>query len=100
MRNEQVSASYDVTRITFAVLFISSLIAASFWIFRPFLTSFIWANIIVVATWPLLVKLQAWLWNRRGFAVAAMTLVLLLVLVVPLTLAILTIIDSADKITA
>jgi predicted PurR-regulated permease PerM len=98
MRNENIPASSDITRITFAVLFIGVLIAASFWIFKPFLTSFIWATIIVVATWPLLLKLQGWLWNRRGLAVAAMTAILLLVLVVPLTLAIATIIDGADKI--
>jgi predicted PurR-regulated permease PerM len=99
MRNSNIPASYDITRITFAVLFIGALIAASFWVFKPFLTSFIWANIIVVATWPLLLKLQAWFGHRRGLAVAAMTVILLLVLVIPLTLAIATIIDSADKIT-
>ena len=57
MRNKEVPASYDITRITLAVLFIGMLIAASFWVFKPFLTSFIWATIIVVATWPLLLKL-------------------------------------------
>jgi len=99
MTNKNVSSSRDVTRITLAVLFIGALITASFWIFKPFLTSFIWATIIVVATWPVLLKLQAWLWRKRGFAVAAMSVILLLVLVIPLTLAISAIIDSADKIT-
>jgi len=99
MRNKNVPASYDVTRITLAVLFIGSLIAASFWVFKPFLTSFIWATIIVVATWPLVLKLQAWLWHKRGLAVAVMTVILLLVLVIPFSLAIVTIIDSADEIT-
>ena len=98
MTNNNVSASRDVTRITLAVLFIGALIAASFWVFKPFLTAFIWATIIVVATWPLLLKLQAMLWHRRGLAVAVMTVILLLVLVIPLSLAILTIIDSADEI--
>ena len=88
-----------MTRITLSVLFIGALIAASFWIFKPFLTAFIWATIIVVATWPLLMKLQNWFWKKRGLAVAAMTVILLLVLVIPLTLAISAIIDSADKIT-
>jgi predicted PurR-regulated permease PerM len=92
------SASRDITRVTLAVLFIGALIAASFWIFRPFLTSFIWATIIVVATWPLLLKLQSWLWHKRGLAVAVMTVILLLVLVIPLSLAIFSIIDSADEI--
>jgi predicted PurR-regulated permease PerM len=97
--NMNTSASRDITRVTLAVLFIGALIAASFWVFRPFLTSFIWATIIVIATWPLLLKLQSWLWQKRGLAVAVMTIILLLVLVIPLTLAISAIIDSADKIT-
>jgi len=89
----------DIAQVTLAVLFIGALIAASFWIFRPFLTSFIWATIIVVATWPLLLKLQGLFWGKRGLAVTAMTVLLLLVLVIPLTFAILAIIDSAEKIT-
>ena len=99
MTNKNVFASRDITRVTLAVLFIGALIAASFWVFKPFLTAFIWATIIVVATWPVLLKLQAWLWHRRGLAVSAMTVILLLVLVIPLTLAIFAIIDSADKMT-
>jgi predicted PurR-regulated permease PerM len=48
----------------------------------------------------LLLKLQAWLWHKRGLAVAAMTMILLLVLVIPFSLAIIAIIDSADEIVA
>lgn len=88
----------DVTRTMLAVLFIGTLIASSFWILRPFLTSLVWATIIVVATWPLLLKLQSWLWHKRGLAVAVMSVILLLVLVIPLSLAILSIIGSADEI--
>jgi predicted PurR-regulated permease PerM len=98
MKNKDAPASYDITRTTLAVLFIGSLIAASFWIFKPFLTSFIWATIIVVATWPLLLKLQTWLWNKRGLAVTVMTVILLLILIIPFSFAIVAIIDSADKI--
>lgn len=88
----------DITRTILAVLFISILIAVSFWILRPFLTSIVWAMIIVVATWPLLLKLQALLWGKRRFAVAVMTAVLLLAIVVPLILAIITIAGKADEI--
>jgi len=99
MRNKNVSASQDVTRTTLAVLFIGILIAASFWVMKPFLISLIWATIIVVATWPLLLNLQALLWHRRSLAVTVMTVILLLVLVIPLSLSIVTIINSADEIT-
>lgn len=88
----------DVTRTTLIVLFIGMFIAAVFWVIRPFLTSFIWATMIVVATWPLFLTLQVRLWGKRRLAVAVMTLVLLMALIVPLSLAVATIIGSADEI--
>jgi predicted PurR-regulated permease PerM len=90
----------DITRTTLAVLFIGILIAASFWILRPFLSAIVWATIIVIATWPLFLKLQQRLWGRRGLAVTFMTVVLLLVIVVPLMVAIIAIAGKADDITA
>lgn len=96
--NDRNTDSHDITRITFAVLFIGVQIAASFWVFRPFLSSFIWAAMIVIATWPLLLALQKWLWRKRWVAVAVMTVALLLVFIVPLSLAIPVIVDRADEI--
>jgi predicted PurR-regulated permease PerM len=90
--------SRDITRITLAVLFIGVLIAACFWIMRPFLLALIWASTIVVATWPIMLRLQAWLGGKRSLAVAGMTLALLLVFVVPFALAIATIMNHADQI--
>ncbi|HAM52632.1 MAG TPA: hypothetical protein DCP92_18750 [Nitrospiraceae bacterium] len=88
----------DVPHITLAVLFIGVLIASSFWILRPFLISIIWAFLIVVATWPILLKLQTRLSNRRGLAVAVMTAALLLIVFIPLTLAVLSILNNAEDI--
>ena len=96
--NTKIRNRIDVTRTTLAVLFISMLIFASFWLARPFLTPFIWATTIVVASWPLLLALQGRLWGKRRLAVAVMTVVLLLVLVVPLSFAVFTIVDKADEI--
>lgn len=96
----KISASSDVTRTTLSVLFISLFILASFWVVRPFITAFIWATTIVVATWPLLLGLQERLWGKRRLAVLVMTLVLLLVLLVPLSFAVFTIVDKADAIVA
>jgi len=96
----KIRAPFDVTRTTLAVLFISLLILASFWVVRPFITAFIWATTIVVATWPLLLVLQERLWGKRRLAVLVMTLLLLLVLLVPLSLAVVTIVDKADAIVA
>jgi predicted PurR-regulated permease PerM len=90
----------DVTHTTLAVIFIGMLIASSFWVLRPFLMSLLWASLIVIATWPALEKLQARLKGRRGLAVTIMTLAILLVVLIPLTLAVLTIIDHASDIAA
>jgi predicted PurR-regulated permease PerM len=88
----------DLTRTALAVLFIAILIGFSFWILRPFLGAIVWATMIVVATWPLMVAVQVRLWGKRALAVTLMTLALLLVLVVPLSLAIGTIVANADTI--
>jgi predicted PurR-regulated permease PerM len=88
----------ELTRTLLGAIFLAALIVASFWILRPFLAAAIWATMIVVATWPAMAWLQARLWRRRGLAVAAMTVILLLVFVVPLALAIGTIVSNADEI--
>ena len=88
----------DLTRTTLAILCILLLIAASLWVLRPFLAATIWAVMIVVATWPLLESLERRLGGRRALAVAGMTLMMLMSLIVPLWLAIGTIVDNAEQI--
>ena len=88
----------DLTRTTLAVLCILLLITASFWVLRPFLAATVWAVMVVVATWPLLKSLEQRFGGRRGLAVAAMTLAMLLLLVLPLGLAIGTIAEHADSV--
>jgi predicted PurR-regulated permease PerM len=88
----------DLTRTALAVLFIGVLIGFSFWILRPFLGAMVWATMIVVATWPVMVAVQARMWRKRALAVTVMTVALLLVLVVPFSLAIGTIVSNADRV--
>ena len=87
----------DLPRTTLAVLFLAALIGTSLWLLRPFLGPAIWATMVVVATWPLMLRVQRILWGRRGLAVTTMTLILLLLFVVPLTVAIGTIVGNADR---
>src|ERR1700682_978135 len=49
-------ASRDPARATLAVLFIAGLIVASFRVLQPFLLAAVWATMIVVATWPLMLR--------------------------------------------
>src|SRR5262245_17927682 len=88
----------ELTRIVLTVLFIGVLMAAAFWILRPFLGAIIWATMIVVATWGPMQTVQKWLGGRRWAAVSVMTLLLLLVLIVPLSAAIGTVVSNVEEI--
>lgn len=83
---------------TLGVMALAALIAAALWVLRPFIGPAIWAAMVVVATWGPMRRLQAWLGGRRGLATAVMTLVLLLLFVVPLVVAIVTIVGNAERI--
>ncbi|HJZ46287.1 MAG TPA: AI-2E family transporter YdiK [Roseiflexaceae bacterium] len=80
------AAMHDLTRVTLAVLAIAGLIAASIWVLRPFATAGIWSTMIVVSSWPLLLRAQKRFRGRRFPAVAVMVLVLILVIALPLAL--------------
>jgi predicted PurR-regulated permease PerM len=88
----------DLTRTVLAVLLMAILIGTSFWILRPFLLATIWAAMIVVATWPMMLKLQRRL-RSRALAVTIMSGAMVLLFVVPLVLAIQTLADNTDTIT-
>ena len=89
---------HDITRSLLTVLFLGGLLAASFWILRPFLGAMIWAVMIVVATWPLLLGLERIAGGRRWVAATVMSLALLLILVVPLSATVGTLVVNADAI--
>ncbi|CDM61197.1 UPF0118 inner membrane protein (plasmid) [Rhizobium favelukesii] len=87
----------DLTRITLAVLFIGSLLVASFWLMQPFLPAIVWAMTLVIATFPLMLWVQRHVGGSRGLATFIMTLVLLLVLIVPFWLAVSVIVTNIDE---
>jgi predicted PurR-regulated permease PerM len=88
----------DITHTTLSVLVLAVLIASTFLVMSPFLMPILWASVISIATWPLVLKLQAALGGKRGLAVAAMTALILIVVFVPVILALDTIISSAQGI--
>jgi len=88
----------DIIHTMLTVLLIAMIIVTVFIILRPFLLSTIWATMIVVTTWPLLLYVQQRLRGKRGLAALVMTLALMAVLVIPLWLALATIVDNAHRI--
>ncbi|WP_442582790.1 AI-2E family transporter YdiK [Mesorhizobium sp. ASY16-5R] len=88
----------DIGRATLLVLFIGGLLLASFWILQPFLPAILWATTLVLATWPLMLWVQRHTANRRAVAVLVMTVAILLVLIIPLWLAVGTVLANIDVI--
>ena len=82
------------------MLFLGLLLASVFWVLQPFLGAILWAAMIVVATWPVMRWLEHTLGGRRWLAVTVLTLSVLLVLVVPLFLAIGTLLANTNRIAA
>lgn len=95
---EPATQSGDLARITMAVFFMFGLTAAALWIVHPFVPAIVWAAMIVVALWPVMLKLQGIFGNRRWAAVSVMTFALLLLLVIPLSLAVTTIVAHTDDV--
>jgi predicted PurR-regulated permease PerM len=88
MTTDNPTRPNDLTRTTLMVLIILMLIAGSLWTLLPFVGTLLWAATIVVATWPLLLKVQGLVGGRRSIATAVMTLVMLCIFIVPFWLAI------------
>jgi len=89
----------DLIRSLLVVAILGLLGALSFWILKPFLPALIWATMIAVATWPMMLGVQKRTGGRRWLAVLAMTLAMLLVFVIPFAAAIGTLVVHMDEIT-
>jgi predicted PurR-regulated permease PerM len=88
----------DLVRTTFRLLAVGVLVVLSVWIVSPFLMATAWATMIAIATWPLLLRAQSWLGDRRAAAAVGMTLALLLVLVVPFYFGVAAVVEHAGRI--
>jgi predicted PurR-regulated permease PerM len=99
-RESSAPPSWDLTRILLAVVALGGLIAASFWVLRPFLPAVIWATMIVVATWPALGAVQARLWGKRSLAVAVMTIAMLAIVLAPVAVGVMTVVEHSDAMIA
>ena len=93
------SQEKDLVRNILVITLIGALLAASFWILRPFLPALIWASMIVIATWPLLLMVQDKVRRRRA-AVIVIIGFLVLIFVIPFSLAVGTIVENAPQISS
>lgn len=86
---------YDLPRILFGCLFILLMLMTCLWVARPFILSLIWAGLVVIATWPLLILFQRWLRGSRRLAVLVLTLLLVILFFLPLVLMGTAVLDSS-----
>ncbi|HXK00509.1 MAG TPA: AI-2E family transporter YdiK [Buchnera sp. (in: enterobacteria)] len=87
--------SMDLPKAIFLLFFFIIMTLTSFWIIRPFVLGFSWASMIVIATWPFMLKLQFWFGGKRCFAVIVMTIFLLLLFIVPVVFLVNSLIENS-----
>lgn len=85
----------DLPRILFSLMFIGLMLIGCLWILRPFLPSLIWATMVVIATWPLMKKLEHIFGGRRYLATATMTMLILLLFVIPVALLVSSVVQNS-----
>ncbi|AYN24389.1 AI-2E family transporter YdiK [Buchnera aphidicola] len=74
----------DLSQFILSLIFIIAISATSFLIIQPFILGFSWASMIVIATWPLMLKMQKILGGKRLIAVISMIVTLLLLFIIPI----------------
>ena len=88
----------DIARILLITVILSLLIFGSLYVVRPFLAALIWATMIVVATWPVMLGIEKRVGGRRWIAVTVMLVGLLVVIVLPLYAAVSTIAEHGGDV--
>lgn len=90
--------NHDLPRTVLGVLAIALLLLVTAWILKPFLLALIWATMIAVATWPMLLGVQRRLRGSRSLATLTMTVGLLLILALPVIMGVATILQHVATI--
>lgn len=81
---KNIENSKDFFQMLFLMIFLSLMTIACFSILRPFILSLTWASMIVIATWPLILKFEIWFGGSRITAIIFMTLMLILLFIMPI----------------
>ena len=73
------------------------LLIGSFVVLRPFVSALLWATVMCYATWPIFVRLNDYLRQRRTITAALLCLVLAAVVVVPIVIAAASLADNVGR---
>ncbi|QCI21439.1 AI-2E family transporter YdiK [Buchnera aphidicola (Hyadaphis tataricae)] len=73
----------DLSQSILSLIFIIAISVLSFLVLHPFILGFSWASMIVISTWPIMLKIEKFFLGQRFFAVAIMMTFLLTLFIVP-----------------
>lgn len=75
--------TYDLLKLVLNLIIIGLFIAITYQVIQPFLFGFFWAVMVVISTWPIMLKLQKKLYDKRILSVFVMTIILSLFFIIP-----------------
>lgn len=78
--------TYDLLKLILNLLLIGLLIIITYRVIEAFLFGFFWAVMVVIATWPLMIKIQQKMFNKRWLSLSIMALILAFVCIIPFIL--------------
>ncbi|CAK9885206.1 MAG: Putative transport protein YdiK [Candidatus Erwinia impunctatus] len=96
----QLQKRWDLPQIVFSLMFLSLMLIACFWVVQPFILGFAWASMVVIATWPLMLRIQRYLGGKRLPAVIVMAVLLVLLFIIPVALLVSGLIDNSAPLIA
>lgn len=83
-----------------AISLLVLLIAGSYLVLRPFVSALLWAALLCYATWPLFLRLNGWLHQRRSAAAVLLCLAIAAIIVAPFVVVGLSLADNLNKLNA
>ncbi|WP_343192682.1 AI-2E family transporter YdiK [Buchnera aphidicola (Taiwanaphis decaspermi)] len=86
----------DLPQFLFSLTFVVLILIGSFFVIKPFLFDLFWSGMIVIITWPIMIKIQKFFFNNRLLSIIFMLLLLILSLFIPVMLLINSFIDNSD----
>src|SRR4051812_11784775 len=89
----------ELPSIVLGVLIVLCLIIGSFMVLTPFLPALIWAATIVISSWRFFKVVERKCNGRRGWAVFCMTSLLIITFMLPLTIALVAIVENFGEAT-
>ncbi|XKM14315.1 AI-2E family transporter YdiK [Orbaceae bacterium ac157xtp] len=91
-----IEKNNDLFKLILNLLIIGLFIIVCYRIIEPFLFGFFWAVMVVITTWPLMIKIQKKVYNRRSLSVIILLALLSLFIIIPVILIVFSITKNAS----